>query len=416
MASSFGTSLRVSVFGQSHSAAVGCVLEGLPSGIKIDLVELQAFMARRAPGQGPWTTPRKESDVPEIVSGLNSQGQSCGAPLCAIIRNTNTRSRDYDNLLHVPRPGHADFSAEMKWHGNQDIPGGGHFSGRLTAPLCIAGGITKQYLESKSVHVDAHLLSCGNAYDEPFTVLDSSEIGLKELEAQLSVLRKRHARKDFPTIQAGAGEVMLEEINRARMERDSVGGIIECVITGCPAGIGSPMFDGLENMFARALFGIPAVKGVEFGRGFDVAHMRGSQNNDPYRVEHGQIKAVTNNAGGILGGISTGAPLVVRVAMKPTSSIPRVQDSVDVKTRSNTELEVHGRHDPCVATRAVPVVEAVCALVMLDAWLSFPPESASDTTGFSFEPTTEQATQEADEPQEKLAPTLNFVPKHSTSQ
>lgn len=371
MPSTFGSALRVTVFGQSHSQAVGCVVEGLPSGHVVDMEALRRFMARRAPGQSPWTTPRKEADLPRIVSGLNPRGATCGAPLAVVIENTNTRSRDYDNLMAVPRPGHADYTAWAKWHGNQDVPGGGHFSGRLTAPLCAAGGIALQVLAKRGVRVGAHLLSVADVRDEPLCALDNAPASQARLRAQLDALADG---RTFPTIDDAAGKAMLDAIDDARRELDSVGGVVECVATGMPAGVGSPMFDGIENLVARAAFGVPAVKGVEFGRGFEAARLRGSEDNDPYRMVDGSVTPVTNNAGGALGGITTGAPVLFRMALKPTSSISRPQESVDLTSGSDATLEVHGRHDPCVATRAVPVAEAICALALLDALLSFPPE------------------------------------------
>ena len=371
MPSTFGNALRVTVFGQSHSQAVGCVVEGLPSGHVVDMEALGRFMARRAPGQGPWTTPRKEADLPRIVSGLNPRGATCGAPLAIVIENTNTRSRDYDNLMAVPRPGHADYTAWAKWHGNQDVPGGGHFSGRLTAPLCAAGGIALQMLAERGVRVGAHLLSVADVRDEPLCALDNAPASQVRLQGQLDALTDG---RTFPPIDAEAGKAMLAAIDDARRELDSVGGVVECVATGMPAGVGSPMFDGIENLIARAAFGVPAVKGVEFGRGFEAARLRGSEDNDPYRMVDGTVTPVTNNAGGALGGITTGAPVLFRMALKPTSSISRPQESVDLTSGSDATLEVHGRHDPCVATRAVPVAEAICALALLDALLSFPPE------------------------------------------
>lgn len=371
MPSTFGSALRVTVFGQSHSQAVGCVVEGLPSGHVVDMEALRRFMARRAPGQGPWTTPRKEADLPRVVSGLNPKGATCGAPLAVVIENTNTRSRDYDNLMAVPRPGHADYTAWAKWHGNQDVPGGGHFSGRLTAPLCAAGGIALQVLAKRGVRVGAHLLSVADVRDEPLCALDNAPASQARLRAQLDALADG---RTFPTIDDAAGKAMLDAIDDARRELDSVGGVVECVATGMPAGVGSPMFDGIENLVARAAFGVPAVKGVEFGRGFEAARLRGSEDNDPYRMVDGAVTPATNNAGGALGGITTGAPVLFRMALKPTSSISRPQESVDLASGSDATLEVHGRHDPCVATRAVPVAEAICALALLDALLSFPPE------------------------------------------
>ena len=369
MPSSFGTALKVSVFGQSHSPAVGCVVEGIPAGLRLDQDALAAFVARRAPGQDPWGTPRKEPDAPRIVSGLNPRGETCGAPLAAVIENTNVRSRDYDNLLEVPRPGHADFTAWAKWHGAQDVPGGGHFSGRLTGPLCVAGGVALQWLATKGVRVSAHVLELAGIADEPFAALDNSPSANGELRAQMDALADG---RRVAVIDERAGERMVEAVMAARAEKDTVGGVIECVATGLPAGVGSPMFDGMENVLARALFGIPSVKGVEFGRGFAAARLRGTQNNDPYEVRDGTCVPRTNNAGGILGGITTGAPILVRCAFKPISSIMMDQDSVDLATMEPATLRVHGRHDTTAVIRAVPVVEAVCALGLADVLLAWP--------------------------------------------
>lgn len=371
MPSSFGTALRVSVFGQSHSAAIGCVVEGLPSGLVVDMDELRAFMARRAPGQGSWTTPRKEADEPHVLSGLNAAGATCGAPLAIVIENTNTRSGDYANVLEVPRPGHADFTAQAKWHGNQDVPGGGHFSGRLTAPLCAAGGIALQELARHGVRVAAHLAQVGPERDEDFDARDNSLQSQRHLAEQMDSVG---ARSTLPTIDPAASERMLSVIDAARRERDSVGGAVECAAVGMPAGVGSPMFDGIENTIARAAFGIPAVKAVEFGAGTAVAGMRGSENDDPYEVRDGQCVPTTNNAGGALGGITTGAPILFRLSIKPTPSIARPQASVDLARMEPATLEVRGRHDPCVVPRAVPVAEAICALALLDSLLAWPAE------------------------------------------
>ena len=371
MASSFGTALRVSVFGQSHSPAVGCVLEGLPAGMPVDQGALARFVARRAPGTDPWSTPRKEPDAPRIVSGLNPRGETCGAPIAVLIENTNVRSQDYDNILEVPRPGHADFTAWAKWHGAQDVPGGGHFSGRLTGPLCAAGGIALQWLTTKGVRVSAHVAELAGIADAPFSALDNSPASLAELAEQMDALADG---RRVPAIDASAGERMVEAVMAARAEKDTVGGIVECVATGLPAGVGSPMFDGIENVLARALFGIPSVKGVEFGQGFAAARMRGTENNDPYEVRDGACVPRTNSAGGILGGITTGAPVLVRCAFKPISSVMVEQDSVDLATMEPARLKVHGRHDTTAVLRAVPVVEAVCALALADALLAWPPQ------------------------------------------
>lgn len=369
MPSSFGNTLRVTVFGQSHSAGVGCVVEGLPSGIAVDQERIARFMARRAPGNAPWTTPRKEKDAVRILSGLNPDGRTCGAPLAAVIENTNTRSQDYGNIMGVPRPGHADFAAWAKWHGEQDIPGGGHFSGRLTGPLCIAGAICLQWLEQQGIRIAAHVDECAGVADEHFCALDNSPAAAERLRAQMDALADG---REFPAIDKGAARLMTEAIMAARAQKDSVGGVVECVACGLPAGVGSPMFDGLENTIAYAVFGIPSVKGIEFGAGFAAAAMRGSQNNDPYEVRKGACVPSTNNAGGILGGISTGAPLHFRCALKPISSIGIEQDSVDLERMEPAKLTVRGRHDATAVTRAVPVVEAVAACAVADALLSWP--------------------------------------------
>jgi chorismate synthase len=374
MPSSIGTALRVTVFGQSHSQAVGCVIEGLPSGHGIDARRLAAFMARRAPGHASWSTPRKEADAIRILSGLNPDGRTCGAPLALIIENTNTRSSDYSMLRDVPRPGHADWTAQVKWHGEQDFAGGGHFSGRLTASLCAAGGIALQLLEGHGVRIAAHIFEIAGISDQGFAALGSSRRA-SALATQMDMLSDGRA---FPVLDQDAGARMREAIDAAHAQADSVGGCIECVVTGLPAGIGSPMFDGIESTLARAIFGIPAVKGLEFGMGFGVAKLRGSQDNDPYEIVDGKVRPAKNYAGGNLGGITTGAPLLFRMAVKPTSSIGQEQRSVDLTTQREVPLRVKGRHDPCIVPRAVPVAEAVAALAVLDSWLAWPPDPPTD--------------------------------------
>ena len=359
MSSVYTGNLTVSIFGQSHAPAIGVTIDGLPAGFPINLDELQFFLSRRAPGQNAWSTPRREVDAPEVLCGLKN-GKTCGAPLTAIIRNTNTRSGDYENLKDVPRPGHADYTAQVKFGGAQDASGGGHFSGRLTAPMCIAGGICMQLLEHEGVRIRARILSIG-------TVTDSAPFDTPV------------AGKPFPAVSDGAATTMQEEIAQAKADGDSVGGVIECVIDGLPAGIGEPMFDGLENLIARTVFAIPAVKGVEFGAGFAAARLRGSENNDPFRVQNGHIVTETNNCGGILGGISTGMPVVFRAAFKPTPSISRTQASVSLSRMENETLVIHGRHDPCIVPRAVPCVEAAAAIAVLDAWMGRKKE-----TGYEF--------------------------------
>ena len=357
MSSIYHGQLTVSIFGQSHAPAIGVTVDGLPAGEPVDLEELQVFLNRRAPGTGNWSTPRKEGDQPEFLSGL-SQGRTCGAPLTAVIRNTNTRSGDYADLRDIPRPGHADYTAQVKYGGFQDVAGGGHFSGRLTAPLCIAGGICKQMLARRGIWVGAHIAAIGGIWDRAY---DPVALSREDLLAP--------GRTRFSVLAPEAGERMQALILEARKNLDSVGGVVECAATGLPAGLGEPMFGGVENRLAAALFGIPAVKGVEFGDGFAAARSRGSENNDPFVMEDGRVQTETNHAGGILGGITSGMPIVLRTAMKPTPSIAHPQRTVSLSAGENAELVIHGRHDPCIAHRAVPVVEAVTAAVLLDLLL-----------------------------------------------
>ena len=356
MSSEFGKLLRVSVFGQSHGRAIGVVVDGLPAGEEIDPEALRRFLDRRRPGKDGLSTARRETDIPEFLSGLED-GKTCGAPLCAVIPNGDQHSKDYRELADKPRPGHADFTAWAKWGGHADMRGGGHFSARLTAPLCVAGGIAKQILARRGVFVGAHLASVADIWDEPFPLRPTA------------ALFEEVAARPFPVLDEEAGERMRSAILEAKNDLDSVGGVIECAAVGLPAGLGEPMFEGVENRLAAALFGIPAVKGVEFGEGFRAASLRGSGNNDPFAVENGRVRAVTNHAGGILGGITTGMPLLLRAAVKPTPSIGRPQKTVRLSAMEDTDLTVHGRHDPCVAHRAVPVVEAVTAAVLLDLLL-----------------------------------------------
>lgn len=347
-----GKNIRISVFGQSHSKAIGAVIDGLPAGFRIDNDKVKAFTDRRAPGRAKFATARKEADTAVVLSGL-VDGVTCGAPLGMLIENADTRSGDYENLRRVPRPAHADYAAAVKYNGFQDVAGGGHFSGRLTAPLCYAGAICLQILEQRGVQIKAHIASVGDIADTPFDPVEIPNVDI--------------AAKAFPVLSDEQGAKMQAEIERARMACDSVGGVIECAVTGLPAGLGEPMFDGVENQLAKNLFAIPAVKGLEFGSGFAGTRLRGSQNNDAFTVgADGQIRTETNNHGGILGGITSGMPILFRVAVKPTPSIAQSQRSVNLDTKAPEELVIHGRHDPCIVPRAVPVVEAVTAVTVLD--------------------------------------------------
>ena len=354
MSSTYGEHLKLSIFGQSHAPAIGMTLDGIPAGQAIDMDELQRFLDRRAPGRAEYATPRKEADRPEFLSGL-VDNVTCGAPLAAIIRNTNTRSGDYSDLAVVPRPGHADYTAAVKYGGAQDAAGGGHFSGRLTAPLCIAGGVCLQLLRHEGIEIISRIAAVAGVED------------LGELTAST-------AEKAFPVVDDAQGAKMREAIAAAKAEGDSVGGIIEVAAFGLPVGLGDPMFGGMENRIAAIIFGIPAVKGVEFGEGFGAARLRGSENNDCFCVRDGKISTLTNHCGGILGGITNGMPLRFRAAVKPTPSIFRPQRSVNLETMEETTLQIQGRHDPCIVPRAVPVMEAAAAIAIYDALLGYQTE------------------------------------------
>lgn len=349
-----GNRVTVEIFGESHSSAIGMTLCGVPAGETIDMDALQNFMDRRAPGRDATATARKEPDRPEFLCGV-VDGVTTGAPITAIIRNTDQHSRDYEKLRHVPRPSHADYAASVKYNGYNDIRGGGAFSGRLTAPLCIAGGIALQILAKRGITVGAHLHSIAGVADTPF---DAVALNSETLLAA--------GKKPFPVLSDEAGEQMRDAILAAKKDGDSVGGVIECAILGMPAGYGGPLFSGVEGKLASALFGIPAVKGVEFGSGFAAAGMRGSAHNDPFTYKDGKVVTTTNNSGGIQGGITNGMPILFHLAMKPTPSIAMEQKTVDLAAHEDTTLVIGGRHDPCVAARAVPAVEAAAALCILD--------------------------------------------------
>lgn len=355
MATTYGKNITITIYGGSHDPEIGIVATGLPAGFSFDRDELISFMQRRAPGKNSFSTPRKEADMPEFLTGVDGTTLN-GQTLHAIIRNTNQRSSDYSNLSFIPRPSHADFAARKKYGEAVDLRGGGHFSGRLTAPMCIVGGICLQYLAQKNIQIAAHVYAIGGICDTPF---DPISVGQKEF----SLLRER---KNFPVLHEQAGEQMRTLIEEVRADGDSIGGIVECAITGLPAGLGEHMFDGIENRVSSLIFGIPAVKGIEFGNGFACAQLRGSQNNDAFTVSGDQITTKTNHAGGILGGMSTGMPVIFRAAMKPTPSIFKQQDSVDMVSMQPVKLSIKGRHDPCIVLRAVPVFEAAAAIAVCD--------------------------------------------------
>ena len=350
MSSSYGKDMRITIFGQSHSPAIGVTIEGIPAGQEIDFNELAVFLDRRAPGRNEFSTARREADKPEFISGIKGN-VTCGTPLTAIIRNTDTRSQDYEELVRIPRPGHADYTANVKYGGAQDYAGGGHFSGRMTAPLCVAGGIFMQFLRREGIEIISCIKSIGSISDE-------------------NELTVSTAGKEFPAVSDDAGEKMRALIAAAKAEGDSVGGVIACKVIGVPAGLGDPMFDGIENRIAQAVFGIPAVKGIEFGIGFAAAKLRGSENNDCFEMKENKVVTKTNNCGGILGGITDGMPVVFRAAIKPTPSVAKEQRTLNLVTGEQEILRVGGRHDPCIVPRAVPCIESAAAIAVYDALLA----------------------------------------------
>ncbi len=350
----YGKRIKLDIYGGSHDEKIGMTVSGLPAGETVDLNELKAFMARRAPGNDPYSTSRKEPDEPVFLSGLSGNALT-GGTVEAVIYNQNQRSGDYSQLADTPRPSHADFAAICKYGKDVDLRGGGHFSGRLTAPMCIAGGICLQILAKRGIHIGAHIYSVGNIYDKPFDAVNVSKRDLDIL----------HYWK-FPVLEGASGEKMKRLIEAARSNGDSVGGIIECAVIGLPTGLGEHMFDSVESSVSNIVFGIPAVKGIEFGAGFAAAEMLGSQNNDPFYTDGHHIYTQTNNAGGILGGMTTGMPLIFRTAFKPTPSIAKEQDTVSLSRMENVKITVGGRHDPCIVPRAVPVIEAAAALAVMD--------------------------------------------------
>ena len=334
MAGMWGNGLKVSIFGESHGPAIGVTIDGLPAGLEIDMDEVARQMARRAPGQGPATTARREADAPRVLSGVY-QGRLTGTPVCAVIENSDQHSGDYPQGMDLPRPGHADYTGHVRYFGYEDPRGGGHFSGRITAPIVFAGALARQWLAREGIDFAARPVRIGEAVEEPGQ---------------------------------GYNARMEEEILQARAALDSVGGIIECQVRGLPAGLGAPFFDSVEAVLSHLMFSIPGVKGVEFGLGFMMGRMRGSQVNDAMRMDGGKVAHMTNHSGGALGGVTNGEPLIMRLAMRPTPSIAQTQRTISLVRGEDAQLSIHGRHDPCIVMRALPVVEAMAALALGDLW------------------------------------------------
>ncbi|WP_099204212.1 chorismate synthase [Scatolibacter rhodanostii] len=355
MSSMWGEQIKISVFGGSHTEAIGVTIDGLPAGEAISMDAVLEQMSRRAPGRDLASTTRKEADVPQVISGLSENHVISGDPLCALIYNTNQRSKDYSELRIKPRPGHADFPASVKFNGCNDIRGGGHFSGRLTAPLVFAGAVCRQILEKKGIYIGAHALSISHVIDEAFNPVTINQEKLQKLSSEYFAVQSSEAK-----------EKMYEEIEKARLNCDSVGGVIECAVIGLPVGLGRHMFGGVENVLSSIIFGVPAVKGIEFGEGFHASDLKGSENNDSFFYDNNLVKAKTNHSGGVLGGMTNGMPLLFKVAMKPTASISQEQKTVNLQTKTDDTLKIIGRHDPCIVPRAIPVIESVTAIAIAE--------------------------------------------------
>lgn len=354
MSGMWGNKFKVSIFGESHGAGIGITIDGLPSGFEINMDEVLIEMARRAPGKSKLSTARKEADLPEILSGF-FEGKTTGTPLCAIIRNSDQHSRDYGKLKDLMRPGHADYPGFVKYKGFNDYRGGGHFSGRITAPLVFAGAVCKQILESKGIKIGAHVKSIGKVNDKSFFDVNLTNELLDEIKVN-----------ELPLLATEKEEEMRNTILEARKDQDSVGGTIECAVLGIDAGIGDPFFDSVESTLAHLMFSVPAVKGIEFGKGFSMSERRGSECNDEYYFDGDKVKTYTNNNGGITGGITNGMPILFKVGIKPTPSISKAQKTIDISESKDVELVIEGRHDPCIVQRAVPVIEAVTAIGIME--------------------------------------------------
>ena len=358
MSSIIGNKIKISVFGESHGKSIGVVIDGLPSGKKINLDDIILQLLRRSPGLDDISSMRQEKDIPEIQSGLFNN-KTTGTPLCAIIKNEDILSQNYEKNKHLMRPGHADYTGHIHYKGFEDYRGGGHFSGRLTCPIVFAGSICRQILEQYEILIASHISSIGNIQDENFNPTHIANSLINKL-----------SQEKFPVINKLIKDEMKEKILEVKNDNNSIGGTIECAITGVPAGIGEPIFDGIESKIASFIFGIPGVKGLEFGSGFQSSLMMGSENNDEFIFENNTIKTSTNNHGGILGGISSGMPILFKIAIKPTPSIPKPQNTINIKNNKQESLLIHGRHDPCIVPRVAPVVESISAIAILDLLLN----------------------------------------------
>ena len=354
MSATYGKNFKITIFGESHGPAIGITLDGLQPGFSLDMDKISIEMQRRAPGKNKVSTQRKEPDMPEILSGY-FENKTTGAPLCAIIKNNDTRSKDYGDLQYSMRPGHSDYSAFVKYQASNDFRGGGHFSGRLTAPIVFAGAVAKQLLEQKNIYIGSHIKSIKDVSDQNFDPINIEK----------SLLDNLHIM-EIPAIRTDISQEYEKKILEAKMQEESVGGVIECAAIGIMPGVGEPFFDSLESNIAHLMFSVPAVKAIEFGAGFDITQMFGSQSNDTMYYDGHIVKTKTNNNGGITGGITNGMPVIFRVAIKPTSSISKTQDTINIKDKTNTKLDVIGRHDPCIVQRAIPVIEAMAAIAIYD--------------------------------------------------
>lgn len=354
MSGIWGNSIRISIFGESHGKAIGINIDGLKAGILLDLDNIKKEMQRRAPGNSEFSTPRKEGDEFEILSGY-FEGRTTGTPLCAVIYNTDKKSEDYSQLKYIMRPSHGDYTGYIKYEGFNDYRGGGHFSGRLTAPLVFAGAVCKQLLLKRGITIGSHIASIGAEKDKTFNSTSSEADILNKL-----------ADSVFPVLDPNCEALMKEAIMKAKEQGDSLGGVIETIVLGVEPGVGEPFFDSVESTISHLVFSIPGVKGLEFGAGFAISSMNGSTANDEFYTDGIRVRTYSNNNGGVLGGVTNGMPIIFRTAFKPTASIGKRQRTVDVDKHTNTELMIRGRHDPCILPRAVPVVEAAAAIALLD--------------------------------------------------